>query len=480
MKKITLLFLFLSVFMGFSQVPATIDFETASTGAGWNWAVFEGDPANGYNVSTSILANPVSGGINTSATVCEITGDPTNETWGRLGIESGHPAGATVSNPADLSPFSPNATNTYITMKIYQVGFATPVRLKFAGTGNASVGEVEVVNTVADQWVELAINMDIYNGFFEQLDQIIILPSYAARATSHTVYIDDITFGSVPAGDCTNGMQDGDEEGVDCGGSCPTTCPTPAPLVSAPLSSNPETDQIYLYSDVYTNTVNKINFNNATWAVNPPSNIGASTEEIISGTTDNMRYITNIGVAFMPFTQTDASTYDYFHIDIWSDDATFVIVKLEGAGAGLAGDIPVTLTPNQWTGVDIDLNNFGNLSAPANRTTLFQLIIDAAAGKDFYFDNVYFSKTAFTLGTEGFSKAEFKVYPNPTQNSWTVKAQNAQIETINVYDVLGKNVLSLSPNTSETTVNAGSLKAGLYFAQIKTESGINSIKLIKN
>ncbi len=54
------------------------------------------------------------------------------------------------------------------------------------------------------------------------------------------------------------------------------------------------------------------------------------------------------------------------------------------------------------------------------------------------------------------------------------------MSSIQVFDILGKKVLSLSPNTNEAVIDGSSLKAGLYFAQIKTATGINSIKLIKN
>ncbi|WP_298550618.1 T9SS type A sorting domain-containing protein [uncultured Algibacter sp.] len=70
-------------------------------------------------------------------------------------------------------------------------------------------------------------------------------------------------------------------------------------------------------------------------------------------------------------------------------------------------------------------------------------------------------------------------YPNPSQSSWTVKTQNANMSSINVFDVLGKNVLTLSPNRNEATIEGANLKRGIYFAQIKTASGISSLKLIK-
>ena len=85
-----------------------------------------------------------------------------------------------------------------------------------------------------------------------------------------------------------------------------------------------------------------------------------------------------------------------------------------------------------------------------------------------------------TLGTNDFDLASFSTYPNPTKNSWTVKTQNVNMLSIKVYDILGKNVLSLSPNTSETVIDGSNLKTGLYFAQIKTETGIQRLKLVKN
>jgi hypothetical protein len=48
-----------------------------------------------------------------------------------------------------------------------------------------------------------------------------------------------------------------------------------------------------------------------------------------------------------------------------------------------------------------------------------------------------------------------------------------------VFDILGKRVLSLKPSTSDVTIDGSNLKAGLYFAQIKTNNGSSSLKLIK-
>ena len=94
----------------------------------------------------------------------------------------------------------------------------------------------------------------------------------------------------------------------------------------------------------------------------------------------------------------------------------------------------------------------------------------------------YFNYTvgdACTLGIENLDVTAYNIYPNPTQNSWTIKAKSENMTTIKVFDVLGKNVISIAPNTAEATINASSLKTGLYFAIIKTAKGTSSLKLIK-
>ena len=465
MKKIMFLFTLLSVSLGFAQ-NAPIDFESGGFGASWTWTVFENDT----DPAVEIIANPVSGGINTSATVLKFTALTNGANW--AGCESQH--------GSDIGTWTPSASNSYVTMKVYQVGFSSEVALKFANSAGGAIGEVFAPVSAADTWVEVSFDMSDWIGHPESpTDQIIMFPDRSNRTADHIIYLDDITFSSVPAGTCSDGIENGTETGIDCGGTCPNACTTPVPLVSAPLSTTPESDVLWIYSDVYTNPANQSPFINANWAAVPPSSYGTSTEVVIAGTTDNVRYITDIGLLYAPINNTDLSTFNYFHVDIWSTNSTFVIVKWESGNSPEAADMGITLTPNQWTSVDIDLNTWGALANPAARTALRNFILDATGGNDYYLDNIYFSKTAFVLGTEDFAKIAFKVYPNPTENNWTVRTENLNMSSIKVFDVLGKQVLSFSPNTTETIIDGSSLKAGLYFAQIKTETGTNSIKLVR-
>ena len=77
-------------------------------------------------------------------------------------------------------------------------------------------------------------------------------------------------------------------------------------------------------------------------------------------------------------------------------------------------------------------------------------------------------------------KVEFNLFPNPTNDSWAIKTNNERIASIQVYDILGKSVLSLTPNNTEAKIDATALSKGLYFAKIATDNGTSSLKLIKN
>ncbi|WP_282124646.1 T9SS type A sorting domain-containing protein [Algibacter mikhailovii] len=83
------------------------------------------------------------------------------------------------------------------------------------------------------------------------------------------------------------------------------------------------------------------------------------------------------------------------------------------------------------------------------------------------------------LSIDNFEKLSFDTYPNPTSDSWIIKSVSSNILSVIVFDSLGKSVVKLSGNSNEVKVEAEQLKSGLYFAQVKTTLGIQSLKLIK-
>ncbi|TNJ42550.1 carbohydrate-binding protein [Tamlana fucoidanivorans] len=83
-----------------------------------------------------------------------------------------------------------------------------------------------------------------------------------------------------------------------------------------------------------------------------------------------------------------------------------------------------------------------------------------------------------TLGLDKPKLEDFKVYPNPSFSMWTINS-STNITSIQVYNALGKQVLSLNADNSITNIDGTPLPSGLYFAQVSTEAGSTTIKLIK-
>jgi hypothetical protein len=85
------------------------------------------------------------------------------------------------------------------------------------------------------------------------------------------------------------------------------------------------------------------------------------------------------------------------------------------------------------------------------------------------------------LSTTTFNTNAFEVFPNPTNNTWNfVSTTSKNITSIQIVDMLGKNVMTIAPAATTATVDASNITSGLYFAKITTASGTETVKLIKN
>ena len=83
-----------------------------------------------------------------------------------------------------------------------------------------------------------------------------------------------------------------------------------------------------------------------------------------------------------------------------------------------------------------------------------------------------------TLSVNNSNLEKLVVFPNPANNHWILKGSQNLIE-VNVYDILGKTVISQKLDNQETILDASSLKSGIYFAKIRSNSGTDTLKLIK-
>ncbi|WP_157207140.1 T9SS type A sorting domain-containing protein [Mariniflexile maritimum] len=83
-----------------------------------------------------------------------------------------------------------------------------------------------------------------------------------------------------------------------------------------------------------------------------------------------------------------------------------------------------------------------------------------------------------TLGINDVKNIHFKVYPNPSRSGWNIQSENI-MTSVEVYNVIGKHIMSLKRASNFIFIENDALQKGIYFAQITSHSGISSLKLVK-
>ncbi|MEZ4883538.1 MAG: T9SS type A sorting domain-containing protein [Chitinophagales bacterium] len=456
MKKITLLILLLQVTFVFSQ-NAPIDFEPDGFGASWTWATFEA-PMGESNPTFSVVANPSVDALNGSANVAKMDiSYATDAGWGSAGCESMH--------GSDIGTFTITEQNKIVRMMVYQEGFAAPVALKFASPTGFAFPEVVIPNSVADAWVLIEFNMSGWIGAPETPDQFIFFPSYGPRATGHVVYFDNVTFNASPP-------------------------PSGEPTVSAPNPTIDASEVLSVYSESYAAENTVTNFN-----LNAFQGGGTISETEIAGDGNKTIKIENLSFYGAQWDAVNLSSYLYVHLDYWATTSTLFNFYLIDATAGIPGGNIAeprysistsggdeTLVQGEWKSVFIPLQHFIDYPSTGfdyDLNDIFQWKFDGNG--TVFIDNVYFTSNG-NVSTNDIilESVGALVYPNPTQNSWTLETKNVGMSSIQVFDMAGKNVLSILPDNSNIAkIDASNLDAGLYFAQVKTPQGVFSMKLIK-
>lgn len=172
------------------------------------------------------------------------------------------------------------------------------------------------------------------------------------------------------------------------------------PTTAAPTPTRNAAGVISLFSNAYTNVT--VDTWSAVW------DVAELTDVQIAGN-DTKKY-TGLSYAGVEFTSSpiDATTMDYYHVDIWTPDATTFHIKLVDFGANgvyAGGDdteSELTYTPaqNGWVSYDIKLSDFTTL---ASRSHLAQMLF-IGSNSTLYVDNVYFYNTLLPINF-----SEFKV-----------------------------------------------------------------------
>jgi hypothetical protein len=117
---------------------------------------------------------------------------------------------------------------------------------------------------------------------------------------------------------------------------------------------------------------------------------------------------------------------------------SFYNVNLDGPG-GAAG------TTNQFTGLASGIENFS-------------------------FDTL-------AIETQLLDDLEFTVYPNPTQDYFSVKGATSKIELLEIFTINGQKVMALKAGFENVNINR--LNAAIYFIKVSTHTSQKVVRLIK-
>ncbi|MCG2612039.1 T9SS type A sorting domain-containing protein [Flavobacterium sp. SM15] len=83
-----------------------------------------------------------------------------------------------------------------------------------------------------------------------------------------------------------------------------------------------------------------------------------------------------------------------------------------------------------------------------------------------------------TLGAESFDVASFKVYPNPVKDILNI-TYSSDITSVEVYNMLGQNVITKSINATLGQIDMSNLTSGNYIVKVTSDGMTKSIKVVK-
>lgn len=523
MKKITLLFVILTAYVGYAQ--PTTNAPTPTNSASDVISIY----SDSYtNIATNY--NPGWGQTGTVNTTYDPTGGGTNFVMAYTNFNY---------QGTDLTATNMSAME-YVHIDLWTAANPANSIIQVSPI-NHGTGPVEVlvtINYTSGSWTSVDIPKSSFTGMtWDNVDQFKFAANGAGSTVPIDIYVDNVYFWKTAASPTTDAtLSDLQVDGATISGFSPATTSytytvptgtTVVPqitsvtatqagngssatsitqasaipgdatvLVTAPdgtttktytvsiVATGPSTaaptpparnasDVISLYSDAYTDVASTFD---AGWCN------ANSVEEVLVAGNKTMHYLGNACQGIVLDTGVDASTFTNLHVDIYIEsgtDLTSSVFNLkfvqQPGGAALEINLNAASSPalvaGSWLSVDVPVNL-------STFTGFKEFGITSNLNNIVWYDNLYTYKGT-PLSTKAFAIEGLKVYPNPAKDNWTVSTKNIKMTSIQVFDILGKNVLSLRPNTSEAKINGANLRSGLYFAKISTVNGASTLKLVK-
>jgi len=185
----------------------------------------------------------------------------------------------------------------------------------------------------------------------------------------------------------------------------------------------------------------------------------------------------------IPFTVTDTK----MSVRVWSPNAGIPVrLKVEDhTNNAITCETEATITiASGWQTLEFDFANkisgTPDLDITKNydkATIFFNFgVAGSVAGlKTYYFDD---AKLMSTLSNAKFQTSSIKMHPNPVKNTLTIDA-NSTIQRVSVYNILGQEVMAVSPKSNSTILQTSALQKGVYMVRTEIDGNVSTNKIIK-
>lgn len=135
---------------------------------------------------------------------------------------------------------------------------------------------------------------------------------------------------------------------------------------------------------------------------------------------------------------------------------SIVVEKNQYPGSTDYIEYDVTFSSGSETSIAVFARDIGDTSARVDRITL--------------------TNEGSSLSVDDIFKASLTVYPNPAKTSITVKSNSIQIESVEIYDMLGKNVLK--SDLVNDRINVSNLTSGIYMLKVNSANSSSTRKIV--
>jgi hypothetical protein len=399
---------------------------------------FEDDAAFMYDIEafggavSSLLANPDATGENTSATVVQSLKTDGAEVFAGTILDLDIPIDFSTLTGVSMQTWSPKAD---VTIRM---------ALENQSTGNQIF--VDATNTVTSEWETLTFDFTSAIDPAIMYDRVVVFFDFDVVGDDTTYFYDTIQLAEVDGGD----------------------------PVGLPVDFEDNANLMYDF----------VGFEGAASSLiaNPDAS-GDNTSATVIQT------IKTEGAQFFAGTfldldiPIDFSSLTNISVGTWSPKVDIPVrIALENQAAGGGSQIFVdvnTTVGSTWETLTADFTDLINPAVSYDRVIIFFEFIDGLAGDGttYFFDNIELSEP---LSVDDFSTVSVSAFPNPSSDQWSVRTSSQVITSLDVFDVLGRKVISQETNSNEVTIDATNLPKGMFIATITTAEGVKSIKLIKN